>query len=44
MIGISSMLALIALGSRQEIAGLITLIGLSATVYLVQTRVAFARG
>jgi basic amino acid/polyamine antiporter, APA family len=44
VIGISSMLALIALGSRQEIAGLATLIGLSATVYLVQTRIAFARG
>src|SRR6195256_1068920 len=33
-------LALIALGSRQEINGLLALIGLSALVYLVQTRVA----
>jgi amino acid transporter len=44
VIGISSMLALIALGSRHEIIGLVTLIGLSAVVYLVQTRVALARG
>ena len=40
VIGITSMLALIALGSRQEINGLLALIGLSALVYLVQTRVA----
>jgi hypothetical protein len=43
VIGITSMLALIALGSRQEVIGLVTLIGLSAGVYLVQTRVALAR-
>jgi APA family basic amino acid/polyamine antiporter len=42
VIGIGSMLALIALGSRQEVIGLVTLIGLSAGVYLVQTRVALA--
>lgn len=40
VIGISSMVVLIALGSRQEINGLLALIGLSALVYLVQTRVA----
>jgi basic amino acid/polyamine antiporter, APA family len=44
VIGISSMLALIALGSRQEVMGLVTLVGLSAVVYLVQNRVALARG
>lgn len=38
VIGISSMLVLIALGSRQEIIGLATLIGLSILLYLVQTR------
>jgi basic amino acid/polyamine antiporter, APA family len=38
VIGIGSMLGVIALGSRQEILGLVALIGLSATVYLVQTR------
>jgi basic amino acid/polyamine antiporter, APA family len=37
-IGIGSMLAVIALGSRQEILGLVALSGLSAGVYLVQTR------
>jgi amino acid transporter len=42
LIGITSMVALIALGSRQEITGLLALIGLSALVYLVQTRVALA--
>ncbi len=43
LIGISSMLAVIALGSRQEIIGLFTLVGLSAVVYFVQTRIALAR-
>jgi len=43
VIGIGSMLVLIALGSRQEILGLITTIGLSALIYLVQTRTALAR-
>jgi len=42
VIGISSMLALIALGSRQEIIDLATLIGLSVLLYLVQTRIALA--
>jgi basic amino acid/polyamine antiporter, APA family len=43
VIGISSMLTLIALGSRQEIIGLVTLIGLSVLLYLVQARSALAR-
>jgi len=43
VIGISSMLALIALGSRQEILGLVMLLSLSILVYLVQTRAALAR-
>ena len=43
VIGIGSMLILIALGSRQEIIGLATLIGLSGLFYLVQTRSALAR-
>jgi APA family basic amino acid/polyamine antiporter len=43
VIGISSMLALIGLGSRQEIIGLAALIGLSVLVYLVQSRSALAR-
>ena len=43
VIGIGTMLALIALGSRQEILGLATLIGLSIVLYLVQTRLAPAR-
>ena len=43
LIGISSMLALIGLGSRQEIIGLATLIGLSILLYLVQVRSALAR-
>jgi amino acid transporter len=42
-IGISSMGALIALGSRQEIIGLATLIGLSVLLYLVQARSALAK-
>ena len=40
VIGITTMAVLIALASRQEIYGLLALIGLSAVVYLVQTRVA----
>jgi basic amino acid/polyamine antiporter, APA family len=43
VIGISSMLTLIALGSRQEIIGLATLIGLSILLYLIQARIALAR-
>jgi amino acid transporter len=42
-IGISSMLALIALGSLQEIIGLVTLIALSILLYLIQTRIALAK-
>ncbi|HEV7432034.1 MAG TPA: amino acid permease [Steroidobacteraceae bacterium] len=43
VIGISSMLALIALGSRQEIIGLAALIGLSIFLYLIQARIALAK-
>lgn len=43
VIGITSMLALIALGSRQEIIGLATLIGGSILLYLIQTRITVAR-
>jgi L-asparagine transporter-like permease len=43
VIGISSMLALIALGSRQETIGLATLIGLSILLYLIQARIALAK-
>jgi basic amino acid/polyamine antiporter, APA family len=43
VIGATSMLALIALASRQEITGLVALLGLSAFIYMVQTRSAFAR-
>jgi amino acid transporter len=43
VIGISSMLALIALGSRQEIIGLATLIGLSILLYLIQARIALTK-
>jgi amino acid transporter len=43
VIGISSMLALIGLGTRQEIIGLATLIGLSILLYLVQARSALAK-
>ena len=43
VIGIGSMLTVIALGSRQEILGLVTLLSLSILVYLVQTRAALAR-
>jgi amino acid transporter len=38
IIGIASMLALIALASRAEIAGLTAMIGASAVVYVLQTR------
>lgn len=37
------MLALIALGSPQEIIGLATLIGLSILLYLIQARIALAK-
>ncbi len=37
-IGVASMLTLIALASRQEIMGLIGLIGLSVLIYFLQTR------
>jgi basic amino acid/polyamine antiporter, APA family len=43
VIGATSMLALIALASRQEITGLVALLGLSTFIYMVQTRSAFAR-
>jgi amino acid transporter len=43
VIGIGSMLALIALGSPQEIIGLAALIGLSIVIYLVQARFALAK-
>jgi len=36
--GIASMLAMIGLGSRTEIVGLVALVAVSALVYLVQTR------
>jgi amino acid transporter len=42
-LGTASMLALIALGSRQEILGLVGLIALSVLVYVVQSRFAPAR-
>jgi basic amino acid/polyamine antiporter, APA family len=38
LIGVSSMLALIALATFQEIVGLATLIGLSLILYLIQSR------
>jgi hypothetical protein len=43
ILGIASMLALIALGSRAEIMGLIALIGASVVVYLLQTQVRLRR-
>jgi hypothetical protein len=43
VVGISGMLALIALGSRQEIIGLAMLIGVSILLYLVQARVTLAK-
>jgi APA family basic amino acid/polyamine antiporter len=43
VIGIGSMLILIGLGSRQEIIGLATLIGVSIVLYQVQRRIAPVR-
>ena len=43
VIGITGMVILIALGSREEILGLGMLLGLSVLIYLVQTRSALAR-
>jgi hypothetical protein len=43
VIGIGGMLALIALGSLEEIIGLATLIGLSVLLYLIQARIALAK-
>ncbi len=37
-VGIASMLAMVALASRAEILGLLVLVGISAAVYLLQTR------
>jgi APA family basic amino acid/polyamine antiporter len=42
VIGVSGMVALIALASRTEILGLLALIAVSSAVYLLQTRVALA--
>jgi basic amino acid/polyamine antiporter, APA family len=39
VIGTGSMLSLIVLGSREEILGLVALLGLSSLVYLVQARI-----
>jgi len=39
IVGVTEMLALIALASRAELAGLLLLMLLSALVYLVQERV-----
>lgn len=44
LLGASSMVTLIALASRTEILGLLALIAASSTAYLLQTRVALARG
>ncbi len=43
VVGVSSMLLLIALASRAEIVGLAALIAVSSMIYLLQTRVVFAR-
>jgi APA family basic amino acid/polyamine antiporter len=43
LVGVTGMLALIALGSWQEIAGLVTLVGISVLVYLVTSRPQAAR-
>jgi basic amino acid/polyamine antiporter, APA family len=43
VVGVASMLLMIALASRAEIFGLIAVIALSATVYLVQSRTALER-
>lgn len=42
VMGVGSMLLLIGLGSRSEIMGVAVLIGVSALVYLVQTRIIIA--
>jgi basic amino acid/polyamine antiporter, APA family len=44
VVGITSMLILVALASRSEIIGLLALICTSVVIYLLQTRSAFARG
>ncbi len=44
LIGVSSMVTVIALASWAEILGLLQLIAVSSAVYLLQTRVALARG
>jgi amino acid transporter len=43
VIGISSMLSLIALGSHQEIVGLASLIAASVLLYLIQARITLAK-
>ncbi len=43
ILGIASMLALIALGERKEIIGLAVLIGISVAVYVLQTQVSSKR-
>jgi len=43
VVGIASMLLLIALASRGEILGLLALIGISVVIYLLQTQVALRR-
>jgi amino acid transporter len=43
VVGIASMLALISLGERQEIIGLLMLIGVSVAVYLLQTQLTARR-
>ena len=43
VVGITSMLVLIALASRAELVGLFVVIGGSTIVYLVQTRSALFR-
>jgi hypothetical protein len=43
VIGVVSLLCLIGLGSRQEIFGLVVLIGLSGLLYRIQTHIASHR-
>jgi amino acid transporter len=43
ILGVASMLALISLGERKEIIGLLALIGISVAVYVLQTQVALKR-
>lgn len=43
IVGITSMLAMIALASRGEIMGLLALVGVSVLIYLLQTRIALVR-